>query len=78
MGKINKARAIERHVNIHVDLAEANRFLLGNAKKKNDGYLYECLASLILSAFKFEAYLNYALKKLFKLETRSPMEGVKC
>ena len=57
-----KVRAIvnrRRDVNTFAKLSHANYILLENTEKKNDGYFYECMATILMSAFKFEAYLNH-------------------
>ncbi|UUO08237.1 hypothetical protein M4951_07925 [Blastopirellula sp. J2-11] len=41
------------------ELSHANYVLLCNAKKKNDGYFYEFMSCLVVSAFKHEAFINH-------------------
>jgi hypothetical protein len=49
----------ERHVNVFAELSHGNHVLLENAKERKAGYHYETLASIIVAAFKFEAFLNH-------------------
>ncbi len=48
-----------RHVNVFAELSHGNGVLLENAKERRPGYHYETLASVIMAAFKFEAFLNH-------------------
>lgn len=48
-----------RDVNMFGELSHANRVLLDNAKQKKDGYFYEIMSSLIVAAFKHEAFVNH-------------------
>jgi hypothetical protein len=41
------------------ELSHANYVLLDNAKRKNDGYFYEVMSCLVISAFKHEAFINH-------------------
>lgn len=47
-----------RHVSMFDQLRSANHVLLDNAKSERDGYLYEYLSCLVMSAFSFEALVN--------------------
>jgi len=47
-----------RHVNVFAELSHGNSVLLENAKERRPGYHYETLASVVMAAFKFEAFLN--------------------
>lgn len=51
----------KRTFNAFAELRHANRVLLENARLKRDGWFYECMTSILLSAFSFEAYLNLAV-----------------
>ena len=55
----------ERQVNTFAELAHANDVLLENAQEKRDGYSYECMTVILMSAFKFEAYLNHLGERVF-------------
>lgn len=48
-----------RHVNVFAELSHGNSVLLENARKCRPGYHYETLASVVMAAFKFEAFLNH-------------------
>jgi hypothetical protein len=48
-----------RRVNVFAELSHGNGVLLENAKERRPGYHYETLASVIMAAFKFEAFLNH-------------------
>jgi len=48
-----------REVNMFGKLSHANYVLLDNAKRQNDGYLYEIMSCLVFSAFKHEAFINH-------------------
>lgn len=48
-----------RDVNMFGELSHANYVLLDNAKRKNDGYFYEVMSCLVISAFKHEAFINH-------------------
>lgn len=52
---------IRKHgeVRTFVTLRYSSWCLLDRAKEKRDGWFYECMASLVFSAFAFEAYLNH-------------------
>jgi hypothetical protein len=49
----------ERYVNVFAELSHGNHILLENAKERMEGYHYETIASIIVAAFKFEAFLNH-------------------
>jgi len=49
----------ERDVNVFAELSHGNAVILENAQEKRDGYYYEAIASVVFSAFKFEAFLNH-------------------
>ncbi len=55
----------ERQVNTFNDLSKANYHMLETATSQRDGWFYDCMSSLIFSAFTFEAYLNHVGQKLF-------------
>lgn len=55
-----------RDLHMYAELAHAGSVLLKIANKKKDGYVYPCMASLLLSAFAAEAYLNHLGTRLFK------------
>ena len=48
----------ERPFKPYPELTKANRVLLNNAAKKQNGWYHECLGSILLSAFRFEGLLN--------------------
>jgi hypothetical protein len=48
----------ERKVSMYSELRQANFVLLKNAKLKRDGYIYEHLSCIIMTAFSFEAFMN--------------------
>ena len=54
-----------RAVNTSAELSHANWVLLENTEQQRDGWFYECLTTLMVAAFKFEAYLNHVGKALF-------------
>lgn len=54
-----------RAVNTFAELSHANRVLLENTEQKREGWFYECLTTIVIAAFKFEAYLNHVGDKLF-------------
>jgi hypothetical protein len=54
-----------REFRAFAELSHANRVLLENAQEQREGWLYECMASILTSAFKIEAYLNHAGTALF-------------
>lgn len=54
----------ERHFRAFPELSKANRVLLENAREGKSGCFYEYMATIVISAFKFEAYLNYAGAKI--------------
>jgi hypothetical protein len=55
----------ERHVLAFAELSHANRVLLENTRKQEPGWFYECMASILTSALRFEAYLNHVGASLF-------------
>ncbi|KAA5541900.1 hypothetical protein FYK55_17030 [Roseiconus nitratireducens] len=55
----------QRDVNAFAELSHGNAVILENAQKKRDGYFYEAMASVVLSAFKFEAFLNHLGPRVF-------------
>ncbi|RJQ78544.1 MAG: hypothetical protein C4519_11965 [Desulfobacteraceae bacterium] len=48
----------EREFKPYVELSRANRIILDNARQKRDGWLYECMSSILISAFQFEGLIN--------------------
>ncbi len=48
-----------RRVNMFGELSAANRVLLENAQQKRAGYHFEYLSCIIVTAFKYEAFLNH-------------------
>ena len=48
-----------RKINMFGELSHANRVLLENAIRRNDGYFYEVMSCLIVCAFKHEAFINH-------------------
>ncbi len=54
-----------RNVNTSAELSHANWVLLENTEQKREGWFYECLTTIVVAAFKFEAYLNHVGKALF-------------
>ena len=54
-----------RTANTSAELSHANWVLLENAKQEREGWFFECLATIMVAAFKFEAYLNHVGKALF-------------
>ena len=54
-----------RIVRTFAELSHANRILLENAEQERDGWSDECLTTIVIAAFKFEAYLNHVGKALF-------------
>ena len=54
-----------RDVNTSAELSHANWVLLENAEQKREGWFYECLVTIVVAAFKFEAYLNHVGNVLF-------------
>lgn len=55
----------KRFYNPFAELSHANGVLLANAKEQHDGWLYECMTSILISAFSFEAFLNLVGERLF-------------
>jgi hypothetical protein len=55
----------ERHVTAFAELRSANYALLKNTRQQKPGWLYECMTTIITSAFKIEAYLNHVGAALF-------------
>jgi hypothetical protein len=55
----------QRQVNTFSILSSANFVLLENTRRKQDGWWYECLTTILMSAFSFEAYLNHLGNHLF-------------
>jgi hypothetical protein len=55
----------ERRFHPYGELRHANWVLLENAREKRDGCLYECMTAILMSAFKFEAFLNEVGDRLF-------------
>lgn len=53
-----------RAVNMFGELSHANRVLLENAKRQNDGYFYEIMCCIVVAAFKHEAFINHLGFKL--------------
>jgi hypothetical protein len=49
----------EREVRAFAELSHANLVLLENARHSRPGYFYECMTAILMSAFRFEAYLNH-------------------
>ena len=39
--------------------------LLENTKEQREGWFYECMTTILMAAFKFEAYLNHAGAAIF-------------
>ena len=64
-GKVQATVRRSRQVNTFAELSHANRVLLENAEQKREGWFYECLTTIVMAAFKFEAYLNHAGKAIF-------------
>lgn len=58
---------IEREVKTYCDLNNAAYVLLEKSKETKEGSYYTTMASLIFSAFCFEAYLNHIGNKKIKL-----------
>ena len=48
-----------RDVNMFGELSYANYVLLENATRQNDGYFYELMSCLIVTAFQHEAFINH-------------------
>lgn len=48
----------ERSFKPYPELSRANRVILENTKQQRDGWYYECLCSILISAFRFEGLLN--------------------
>jgi hypothetical protein len=55
----------KREFRAFAELSHADWVLLENAREQREGWLYECMASILISAFKVEAYINHAGKALF-------------
>jgi hypothetical protein len=55
----------ERKVNTFAELSHANHVLLENTAERREGWFYECMTAILMSAFKFEAYLNHLGEILF-------------
>lgn len=55
----------ERHVRAFAELLSANRVLLENTRQQKSGCFYDCMTSILTSAFAFEAYLNHAGAAIF-------------
>ena len=51
--------SVERSIYIHSYLHSAAKWALEQAEKSEEGRLYNCMSSIILSAFCIEAYLNH-------------------
>jgi len=56
----------ERPVKMYRELYDASSVFIERSKEHLNGAFYEYLASLLLSAFTFEAYLNHLGDRLFK------------
>ncbi len=54
-----------RNVKPFAGLSNANNVLLTNTKEKRDGWFHECMAAILMAAFKVEAYLNHVGAALF-------------
>jgi hypothetical protein len=54
-----------REVRVFAELSHANWVLLENARHGRPGYFYECMTTILMSAFRFEAYLNYVGEAVF-------------
>lgn len=59
--KIQSQTTVRKHgeVRTFVTLRYSSWCLLDRAKERREGWFYECMASLVFSAFTFEAYLNH-------------------
>jgi hypothetical protein len=55
----------EREVKTFAELSNANWVLLENIEEQREGWFYECMTAILISAFKFEAYLNHVGASLF-------------
>ncbi len=55
----------ERKVNTFAELSHANWVLLENTVEQREGWFYECMTAILISAFKFEPYLNHVGAILF-------------
>ncbi len=64
-GRVKAKVKRSRDVNTSAELSHANWVLLQNTEQKRDGWFYECLTTIVVAAFKFEAYLNHVGKALF-------------
>lgn len=64
MGKTLKVSK-KRNVNTYASLKHASWCLLDVGKKYNEGSFYQFLASIVFSAFSFEAFMNHIGIKLF-------------
>lgn len=63
-----RVRALVKHsrnVNTFAELSHANLVLLENTEQRREGWFYECLTTIVVAAFKFEAYLNHVGKAIF-------------
>ena len=56
----------KRPVKMYYELNHASSVLIDRSKELPNGAFYEYMASLLFSAFTFEAYLNHLGNKLFK------------
>ena len=64
-GKVKATVKRERNANTSAELSHANWILLENTEQKREGWFYECLTTIVVAAFKFEAFLNHVGKALF-------------
>jgi hypothetical protein len=68
----------ERQVHTYAELWQTSRILLQKGIDEPEGSFHQFMASLVLTAFCFEAFLNHIGKKLFKswegLEKLAPKE----
>lgn len=53
--KVSRSRIL----NMFGELSHANNVLLENATRQNDGYFYEIMSCLVITAFKHEAFINH-------------------
>jgi hypothetical protein len=64
-GRVRARVKRERYVKTFAELSHANWVLLENVEQQPSGWFYECMAAILTSAFKFEAYLNHVGEATF-------------
>jgi hypothetical protein len=64
-GRVRATVKRSRNVNTFAELSWANWVLLENTEQQREGWFYECLTTIVMAAFKFEAYLNHVGAAVF-------------